>query len=58
MAIFGSLSDFSRKLVFGECAQPGRAGEFEKSYFPEICEGRQKYAFIRVSLKQASPLLG
>ena len=52
MAIFGRLSDFSRKLVFGECAQPRRAGEFEKSDFPEICEGRQKYAFIRVSLRR------
>ena len=50
MAIFGRLSDFSRKLVFGECAQPRRAGEFEKSDFSEICEGGQKYAFFRVSL--------
>ena len=50
MAFFGRLSDFSRKLVFGEYAQPRRAGEFEKSDFPEICEGGQKHAFIRVSL--------
>ena len=57
MAIFGRLSDFSRKLVFGECAQPRRAGEFEKSDFPEICEGGQKHAFIRGSLKIRSDAL-